>query len=69
MQSDREKTSDHDRERRRLNRIIEQKEAIISKLRESIDDMNEKNVNMQETEFTMKMELERKEFRFKQLEN
>ena len=31
--------------------------------------MNEKNVNMQETEFTMKMELERKEFRFKQLEN
>ena len=68
-QSDRDRSSENDKERRRMNRVIEEKEAIISKLREKLDDINEKNVNMQETEFTMKMEMERKEFRFKQLEN
>jgi hypothetical protein len=36
-QNDREKTSDQDRERRRLNRVIEEKEAMISKLKEKID--------------------------------
>jgi|JI10StandDraft_1071094.scaffolds.fasta_scaffold748958_1 hypothetical protein len=36
-QNDREKTSDQDRERRRLNRVIEEKEAMINKLKEKID--------------------------------
>ena len=48
-QSDREKSSDHDRERRKLNRIIEEKEAIIAKMKEKMEDVNEKNINMQET--------------------
>lgn len=68
-QNDRERTCEQERERRRLNRTIEEKEAVIGKLKEKIEEMSEKNVNMEEKEFSMKMELERKEFRFKQLEN
>jgi chromosome segregation ATPase len=68
-QGDRERTSDHDRERRRLSRVIEEKEALIAKLREKLEDVNEKNINMQESEFSLKMDLERKEFRFRQLES
>jgi len=41
---------------------------VITKLRERLDEINEKNYNMQETELYMKMELEKKEVRFKQLE-
>ena len=48
-QSDRDRSSEYDKERRRMNRVIEEKEAIIAKLREKLDDINEKNVNMQET--------------------
>lgn len=48
--------------------MIEEKEAVISKLREKLDEINEKNYNMQENELYMKMELEKKEVRFKQLE-
>lgn len=42
---------------------------MIAKLKQKIDEISEKNYSMQEHELTMKMELERKEFRFKQLEN
>ena len=39
--------------------MIEEKEAVISKLREKLDEINEKNYNMQENELYMKMELEK----------
>lgn len=47
-QNDRERTSEHDRERRRLNRLVEEKEAIIAKLREKLENINEKNFSMEE---------------------
>ena len=68
-QNDRERTSDFDRERRRLNRTIEERESEIARLKSQIDDMNEKNINMQDSETTLKMELERKDVRFNQLKN
>lgn len=38
-QNDRERTSEHDRERRRLNRVIEEKEGVIAKLKEKIEEI------------------------------
>ena len=38
-QNDRERTSEHDRERRRLNRVIEEKEALIAKLKGKIEEI------------------------------
>ncbi len=37
-------------------------------MKEKLEQTSEKNFNMQETELYMKMELEKKEVRFKQLE-
>ncbi len=36
---------------------MEEKDAMIAKLREKLEEVNEKNTNMQEYELNMKMEL------------
>lgn len=61
--------SEQEREKRKLSRIVEEKEAIIRQLKEKLEETNEKNYSMQENELYMKMELEKKEVRFRQLEN
>lgn len=46
---------------------MEEKEATIRQLKEKLEETNEKNYSMQENELYMKMELEKKEVRFRQL--
>lgn len=67
-QSEKDRTNENERDRRRQTRLMEEKDAMIAKLREKLEEVNEKNNNMQEYELNMKMELEKKEIRFKQLE-
>ena len=47
---------------------MEDKEATVRQLKERLDETSEKNYSMQESEFYMKVELEKKEVRFQQLE-
>jgi FtsZ-binding cell division protein ZapB len=57
-----------EREKRKLQRTIEEKEQMIRKLQDKIEASLEKNYTLEENEIYMKLELEKREVRFKQLE-
>lgn len=46
-QGDRDRSSEFDRERRKLNRVIEEKEAMVQKLKEKMNEMSEKTVGFE----------------------
>jgi TolA-binding protein len=66
--NDQQKLIELEKEKRRLTRQIEEKDQTIKKLQGRIDTTIEKNYSMQENEIYMKLELEKREVRFKQLE-
>ena len=56
-QNDKDRNNEQERERRRQTRLIEEKDGVIAKLREKLEEINERNYTMQENELTYKMEI------------
>ena len=60
--------SSWEKERGRFTRIIDEKDMTIQKLHQKIEQLVEKNYQMEENEVYLKMELEKKQVRFSELE-
>jgi predicted RNase H-like nuclease (RuvC/YqgF family) len=63
-----EKAKLWEKERSNLNRTIEEKEKLIRNLSTRLDEANEHNYVLQVREVDAKMEMEKKDVRFKELE-
>jgi septal ring factor EnvC (AmiA/AmiB activator) len=63
-----DKISIWEKEKAKLNKIIQDKDTSIHKLQEKIEELTEKLIDLEEKQIYWKMDLEKKERKFKEIE-